>query len=67
MTIEDNIPDAIDANARGPKRVKVNGEEVEQHSIADQIAADQYAKARTASGVKGFGLRFQRLKPGEGG
>jgi hypothetical protein len=67
MATPENIESAIDVNARGPKRVKVGSEEVEQHPLADQIAADRYAKARTSSTKRGFGLRFQRLKPPEGG
>jgi len=62
-----NIADAIDQNARGPKRVRVGSHEVEQHSVQDQIAADQHAKAQTAAGKVGFGLRFAKLKPPEAG
>ena len=67
MAIPDNVPDAIDTNARQPKRVRVGSEEVEQHSIQDQIAADNHAKAATAAGKKHFGLRFTKLKPPAGG
>jgi hypothetical protein len=63
MTTPDNIADAIDANARGPKRVQVGNQSVEQHPIADQIAADEYAKSQTAATREGFGIRKQRIVP----
>jgi hypothetical protein len=49
MTTPATVSNAIDQNARGPKSVRVGGESVEQHPIADQIAADQYAKGQTAA------------------
>ena len=67
MATPDNIPDAIDENARGPKKVQVGSHSVEQHSISDQIAADNHAKAQTAAGKRGFGIRFQQLIPPGGG
>lgn len=63
MAAPTNIPDAIEQNALGPKRVEVDGEEVEQHSIADQIAADQHLAAASAAAQPHFGLRFTKLVP----
>jgi len=58
---------AIDENARGPKKVQVGSQSVEQHPIADQIAADRHGKAATAAGKNHFGLRFiQIVPPGAG-
>jgi hypothetical protein len=56
----DSVADAIEENARGPKRVTVSekGETVEQHPIPEQIAADQHAKAAAAAQKSHFGLRF---------
>lgn len=67
MTTPSTVSDAIDQNARGPKSVRVGSESVEQHPIADQIAADQYAKASTAAGKNHLGVRFiQIVPPGAG-
>jgi len=67
MTTPATVSNAIDQNARGPKSVRVGGESVEQHPIADQIAADQYAKGQTAAGKNHLGLRFiQIVPPGAG-
>lgn len=63
MAIPDNVPDAIDANARGPKKVQVGNTSVEQHSVKDQIEADNHAAGKTAAGKVGFGLRSQRIVP----
>lgn len=67
MTTPSTVSNAIDQNARGPKRVQVGSESVEQHPIADQIAADQYAKSQTAAGKNHLGIRFiQIVPPGAG-
>ena len=65
MTTPENIEDAIDQNARNPKRVTVGNTTVEQHSIKDQIAADNHAAAKKSAtnSVKGFGLRFNKIVP----
>ena len=42
--LEQNICD----NAAGPKRVKGDSAEMEQHSLPDQIAADKYLAAKEA-------------------
>ncbi len=36
--------DKLKENAGRPKKMTINGETVEQHSIEEQIAADQYAQ-----------------------
>lgn len=63
MTAPDNIPDAIEQNALGPKRVQVGNESVEQHSIKDQIDADNHAAAKSAGSQPHFGLRFSKITP----
>lgn len=59
----DDINDAIDANAVGPKRVQVGNQSVEQHSLKDQLAVRNDAAAREATTKPGFGLRFQKIRP----
>lgn len=63
MATPENINDAIETNAKGPKRVQVGNQSVEQHSIEEQIAADKHVAGRNAANRKHFGLRFTKLKP----
>lgn len=63
MTTPATIANAIDENARGPKRVQVGGQSVESQSIQDQIAADAYGKAATAESKTHLGLRFVQIVP----
>lgn len=45
---DQNVRDEIETNAEGPKRMKGDQGEVEQHGLADQIAADRYLKGSSA-------------------
>lgn len=63
MTAPSTIPDAIEQNALGPKKVKVRDQEVEQHSLQDQIEADRYNKGQTAATRNHFGIRFGKIDP----
>lgn len=59
---DDLKPEIID-NAEGPKRMKGDEGEIEQHSLPDQIAADKYAKGITGVDTQTRGLRFNKFKP----
>jgi len=59
----DETGQAIDKNARGPKRVRGDEGEVEQHPLRDQIEADRYRKAKTGVETPTRGLRFMKSKP----
>ncbi|OHB60901.1 MAG: hypothetical protein A2Y12_10165 [Planctomycetes bacterium GWF2_42_9] len=59
MTDELNILE----NANQPAKVTSDGITVEQHSLADQIAADKYLASKTASQRKGLGIKFAKLSP----
>jgi len=50
-----SIEDAIEQNAKGPKRVQVANQSVEQQSIDEQIQADQYLVAKNAAAEPHFG------------
>lgn len=52
----------IAENATKPKRVKGDEGEVEQFSIAEQIAADKHNQNTAAARSSGFGLRVVRVK-----
>ncbi len=55
------LSDAIDTNARGPRRVQQDGTSVEQHPIGDQIAADRYARSLDEAATPRRGLRFSKM------
>ena len=57
--LEQNIRD----NAAGPKRAKGDSAEMEQHPLADQIAADRYLASKTAANRKGLGIAMKKLVP----
>lgn len=63
MSTPETISEAIDENARGPKRVQVGNQSVEAHPIQDQIAADRYAKGESGTSRNHMGLRFMKIIP----
>jgi hypothetical protein len=60
---DDTISDAILENATGPKKASGDSSSMEQHPIADQIAADRYLKAREGVANPRRGLRFSKFIP----
>lgn len=58
----DEIKDTIEQNAAGPRRVKGDSGEVEQHSLSEQIEADRYLCSKEAMS-KGLGLKITKMKP----
>ena len=62
---ETNLEEAIRKNASGPKSAEVDGQKVEQHSIADQIVADEYlAKKKAAKNPLAALHRTKLCSPG---
>lgn len=60
----DEVREKILENAQAPRRVVADGVEVEEHPLADQIAADRHLDSKTAADASGSrGLRFTKLKP----
>ena len=59
----ENLEEKIVDNASGPAKVTSDGVSVEQHSLADQIAADKYLASKTATQRKGLGIKFSKLSP----
>lgn len=57
----DEIETSIQSNATGPKKVRGDQGEIEQHSISDQLAAADRAANSTASAKAHGGLRFINL------
>ena len=61
MTKSDNIEEAIRKNAAGPKSAEVDGQKVEQHSLKDQIAADEYLASKKAVQSRNSGLKITKM------
>ena len=61
MPEETQIEDAIKRNASGPKSAEVDGQKVEQHSLPDQIAADEYLASKKAVKSRTGGLEVSKL------
>lgn len=61
MAEDTTIRDAIQANAAGPKKVSNETTSVEQHSIPDQIAADNHIRNQNAVAGRKLGVRFGKF------
>jgi len=61
----EDLDNVIEQNAAGPKQVTADGVTVQQHSLADQIAADKHlaSKRATADPRKAF-CRVKIVPPG---
>lgn len=63
MPDTDDITTAIAENATGPKSVSIDGNNVTQHSLNEQIAARNDSAAQAAASKAHRGIRFTRLVP----
>lgn len=54
--------DALLKNVSGPKRVLVDGVEVDQYALIDLIEADKYLGSKDAV-RSGLGIRLTRVEP----
>lgn len=61
--MSEELREAIEATATGPKRVRTDAGEVESQDVSKQIEADKYLAARAAASTKCRGLRFNKLIP----
>lgn len=59
----EDLDSAIQQNAEGPARAGVDGVNMEQHKLTDQIATDKYLQSKRASRGKGLGIRLVQLSP----
>ena len=57
----ETIEEGIRKNASGPKSAEVDGQRVEQHSLKDQIAADEYLASKKAVKSRNIGLKITKL------
>ena len=58
---EKNLEENIRENASGPKSAEVDGQKVEQHSLPDLIAADEYLASKKAIKSRTSGLKISKL------
>lgn len=58
------IDNSIRENAVGPRKASGDSGSVEQHGLADQIAADKYLESKKASRSKGLGIKLAKIAPG---
>lgn len=59
----ENLDNAIRDNAAGPKKATGDSGSIEQHSLADQIAADKHLASKQAISGKGLGVKLAKLSP----
>ena len=64
MPLTDTLDNSIQQNAAGPKKASGDSGSVEQHGLADQIAADKYLESKKASRAKGLGVKLAKISPG---
>ena len=60
----EDLDNTIRDNASGPKKASGDSGSIEQHSLADQIAADKYLASKNAAAGKGLGVRLVKISPG---
>lgn len=59
----DEIQTAIQENALGPAEANIDGRQVKNHSLKDQIEADMYLSAKAATARDGLGVKLTKLNP----
>ena len=62
-TVAENLDNQLRENASGPKRASGDSGSIEQHALADQIAADRYLASKQAARSKDLGIRLAKLVP----
>jgi hypothetical protein len=61
--MSDELRQAIQQTATGPKRVRTDAGEVESQDISQQIEADKYLSAKAGASTNHRGLRFSTIVP----
>ena len=62
--MSEELDNSIETNAAGPRKASGDSGSVEQHSLADQIAADKYLESKKASRTQGLGIKLVKISPG---
>lgn len=59
----DDFEQTIRENAAGPAKASGDSGSIEQHKLADQIAADRYLASKRAAKSKRLGFRISKIIP----
>lgn len=59
----DAIDEALQNAATEPLKVVVDGRSAEQRSVDDLLKLRAHQAAKEAGTVRGFGIRYQKIKP----
>ena len=62
--MSEELDNAIQQNAAGPRKASGDSGSIEQHSLADQIAADKHLSGKAAVAGKGLGIKLVKVSPG---
>ncbi len=57
-----SLEESIRKNATGPKSAEVDGQKVEQHSLSELIAADEYLEKKKVMQGRGTGLKVTLMR-----
>ena len=60
----EDLDNTIRENATGPRKASGDSGSIEQHSLADQIAADKHLAGKAAVAGKGLGIKLAKISPG---
>lgn len=61
--MSETLDNTIRENAAGPKKASGDAGSIEQHSLADQIAADKHLSSKQAMSGKGLGIKLLKISP----
>jgi len=61
--MDDELKNAIKTNAKGPRQATADGVTIQQHSLKDQIAADQYLEQKAVAKNPARALTRVRIIP----
>lgn len=56
-----DLSEQIESNAAQPKKVTIQGNSAEQHSLQDQIEADKYLASKAAAKSTNLGLMRTKM------
>jgi len=60
----EDLDNSIQRNAQAPRKATADSVSVEQHPLADQIAADRYLESKKAGRARGLGIKLAKISPG---
>ena len=61
---DNDLENAIEENAAGPKKASGDSGSVEQHPLKDQIEVVKFRASAKAARAKGLGIKLTKISPG---